>query len=354
MKESPNKRSLFNPPLPYSPKGDIVAGITVGIITIPQAIAYALLAGLPPIYGLYGAFIPLLIYGGIANSHFLNIGPVSVISILVFDTLRPHYTPFSPSYIEAVVILGIFIGLFQTLFGILSLGRYIDLIPKSVISGFIQAAAVVIIFSQFPYGFGLNIPSGSSYFSVINYLFTHSEQIHLFSFFLFAISLTILVVFYLIKPNLPTTISLIFLAGIASYLLDFEANGFDLIAEVPQGLPQLILPSPSLLTWDVLSFLPQAAGIAFLASVGSYIMLRTVENKQTLPVQINREFISLGISKIGSAFFGALPPAGSFNRTILLIKVGGQTQLANIVAAMVILLTLFFLTPVVYYLPLPQ
>jgi sulfate permease, SulP family len=340
--------NLFNLPDNYSLKNDVIAGITIGFVTIPQAMAFALLAGLPPIYGLYGSLIPLVIYAFFASSNFLNVGPVSVISIFIFQTLTPFESPFTAAYINSAIILGIMIGLIQYLMGLFRLGTFANYLQKSVISGFIQAAAIVIILSQLSPGFGIELPIEGTYFGKVIYLLNNIASSHSVSTFLFISSLSILFVFATYFPKFPTTITLLVLSGLASFLLDFEAMGVALIGEVPVGLPVFIMPSFSS---ESLRLLPGALGIAFVASIGSVIMAKNLEESQPFPLDVNQDLRALGLTKIASAFFGSLVPAASFNRTILNIKVGAQTQVAGLFAALIILLTLLFLTPIVYFLP---
>ena len=136
--------------------------------------------------------------------------------------------------------------------------------------------------------------------------------------------------------------------GIAAFVFDFEALGISLIGEVPQGLPSLILPEFS---QDIWLYLPSAFGIAFVTSIGSFVMAKNVADRQAKPWKPNQDLVALGLTKIVSAFFGSLVPAGSFNRSILVIKSGAKTQLAGLVAALILIFTLLFLTPIVYYLP---
>ena len=162
-------KTIFNFPNKYSFIDDLLAGITVGIVTIPQAMAFAILAGIPPIYGLYGSFIPLLIYGFLSSSNYLNVGPVSIVSIFIFDVLSNTVEPFTTEYINDLVILGILVGVIQFLFGVFGFGKFLRYIPISIISGFIQAAAIIIIISQFTTAFGVEFPDNG--LKKIPYLF---------------------------------------------------------------------------------------------------------------------------------------------------------------------------------------
>ena len=340
--------NFFNPPENYRYRDDLVAGITVGVITIPQAMAFALLAGLPPIYGLYGAFIPLLVYALLGSSNYLNVGPVSVIAIFVFESLSPIVTPFTFDFVIAVVTLGLLIGLIQVLAGVFKLGRFVNYLPKSVVSGFVQAAAVVIIISQLSPAFGVPVSLKASYAERLYQLYLSIADFNLITTALFLVSLSLLFVFAKVFPKFPTAIVLLMITGIAAFVFDFESLGIRLIGEVPQGLPHLILPQFDQNSWR---YLPSAFGIAFVTSIGSFVMAKNVEEHQLTPWKPNQDLIALGLAKIISALFGSLVPAGSFNRSILVIKSGAKTQLAGLIAATILLFTLLFLTPIVYYLP---
>ena len=338
--------SIFNFPKKYSFLDDVLAGITVGIVTIPQAMAFAILAGIPPIYGLYGSFIPLLIYGFLSSSNYLNVGPVSIVSIFIFDILSNSVQPFTTDYLNDLVILGIMVGIIQFLFGIFGFGKFLRYIPLSIISGFIQAAAIVIIISQLTAAFGVEFPVDG--LKKIPYLLTHLHELKLNTTLLFLLSIVFLSLFAIFFPRFPTSISLVVVTGILSYLFDFEKYGLLLIGEVPRGLPELIFPTFDI---NVTKYLPGALGIAIVASMGSSIMAIKLEPDQPKKIKLNREYMALGLTKFISSFFGSMPSAGSFNRTILAYKIGGKTQITSIVSSVIILFTILYLTPVVYYFP---
>ncbi|MBR48578.1 MAG: hypothetical protein CMC59_08480 [Flavobacteriaceae bacterium] len=339
-------KKFFNFPNKYSFQDDLLAGITIGIVTIPQAMAFALLAGIPPIYGLYGSFLPLLVYGLLSSSNYLNVGPVSIISIFIFNVLSQNVEPFTTEYINDLVILGVMVGLIQLLFGVFGIGKYLKYIPLSIISGFIQAAAILIIASQLSTAFGIEFPVDG--LKKIPYLLLNIHELKLNTTLLFLISLIFLFLFAKFFPRFPTSISLVCVTGILSYLLDFEKHGLLLIGDVPKGLPVFIFPTFDI---DYIKYLPGAFGIAFIASIGSSIMALKLEPYQPNKINLNREYISLGIAKFLSSFFGSMLSAGSFNRTILAYKIGGKTQITGIVSSIIILLTILYLTPVVYYFP---
>lgn len=339
-------KTIFNFPKKYFFLDDLLAGITVGIVTIPQAMAFAMLAGIPPIYGLYGSFIPLFIYGFLSSSNYLNVGPVSIVSIFIFDVLSNNVKPFTTEYINDLVILGIMVGVIQFLFGVFGFGKFLRHIPMSIISGFIQAAAIIIIISQFTTAFGVEFPVHG--LKKIPYLLTHLHELKLNTTLLFLISIIFLFLFAIFLPRFPTSIFLVLVTGILSYLFDFEKYGLLLIGEVPSGLPEFIFPTFSI---NALKYFPGALGLAIITSIGSSIMAIKLEPYQPKKIKLNREYISLGLAKIISSFFGSMLSAGSFNRTILAYKIGGKTQITGIVSSIIILFTILYLTPVVYYFP---
>ena len=317
-------KTIFNFPNKYSFLDDLLAGVTIGIVTIPQAMAFALLAGIPPIYGLYGSFIPLLIYGLLSSSNYLNVGPVSIVSIFIFDILSNHVKPFTTEYINDLVILGIMVGIIQFLFGLFGFGKFLRHIPISIISGFIQAAAIIIIISQFTTAFGIEFPVEG--LKKIPYLLTHLHELKLNTTLLFLISIIFLFLFAIFFPRFPTSIFLVLVTGFLSYLFDFEKYGLLLIGEVPRGFPELIFPTFSI---NALKYFPGALGLAIITSIGSSIMAIKLEPYQPKKIKLDREYISLGLAKIISSFFGSMLSAGSFNRSILAYKIGGKTQITR-------------------------
>ena len=220
--------------------------------------------------------------------------------------------------------------------------------PKSVVSGFVQAAAVVIIFSQLSPAFGVPLPMKGSYVERLYQLYLNVPNFNYITTVLFLGSLSLLFIFANVFPKFPTAIALLLITGITAFIFDFESLGISLIGEVPKGLPSFISPKFDENFWQ---YLPSAFGIAFVTSIGSFVMAKNLEGKQLSPWKPNQDLIALGLAKIASAFFGSLVPAGSFNRSILVFKSGAKTQLAGLVSATILLFTLIYLTPVVYYLP---
>ena len=330
---------------------DIAAGITVGFIMIPQAMAFALLAGIPPIYGLYGCFIPVLVFAFFASSPYLSIGPVSVISIFILQQLQPLAEPFSADFVSWVLLLGFMVGIIQVVIGLFKGAKYIEMLPKEIISGFIHAAVIIIVFSQLGAITTLTFPREMNYVQMIKITMDRAQEIHLFSVSLFFISIVLLFGIKLKFKRFPMALTLLLVTGLMAYFQHWESKGIQLIGAIPKGLPEFMLFDFSIHRW--LTLLPTALGLSFLATVGSFIMGKAFAEEQVIPYNPNKEVIALGVSKMVGAFFGALVPVGSFNRTLLNKASGAQTQIAALVAASIVGLTLLFLTPYVYYLPMP-
>lgn len=330
---------------------DIAAGITVGFIMIPQAMAFALLAGVPPIYGLYGCFIPVIVFAFFASSPYLSIGPVSIISIFILQQIQPLAEPFSSEFVAWVLLLGLMVGFIQLLIGVFKWSKYIEMLPKEIISGFIHAAVIIIAFSQLEAITTLHFSREMNYAQMIHVLMVQRADIHLFSFFLFSISMLLLLAVKLKFKRFPMALLLLLITGLLAYFFQWESQGVQLIGDIPIGLPSIVFFDLSLHRW--ITLFPSAIGISFLATVGSFIMGKAFEADSSIPYNPNKEVIALGISKIIGTFFGALMPVGSFNRTLLNKASGAQTQIASLVAASIVGLTLVFFTPYVYYLPLP-
>ncbi len=196
--------------------------------------------------------------------------------------------------------------------------------------------------------FGVPVSSKVSYAERLYYLYLSVANFNLITTALFLGSLSLLFIFGKVFPKFPTAMALLFFAGVAAFIFDFESLGISLIGEVPQGLPSFISPK---FDQHFLHYIPSAFGIAFVTSIGSFVMAKNLEDQQHSPWKPNQDLIALGLAKIVSAFFGSLVPAGSFNRSILVLKSGAKTQLASLVAATILLFTLLYLTPIVYYLP---
>lgn len=329
---------------------DLVAGLTVGIMLVPQGMAYALLAGMPPIYGLYGSLLPMVLYGLLGTSRQLSIGAVAVPALLILAGVSALAEPFSERYVELVLITGLLVGVMQVMMGFLRLGVLVNFLSHPVILGFTSAAGVIIAVSQLKYLLGIPIPRCTHLHETVSYACMHLWEIHWPSFLICAGGIFIILGLRTINRNIPGAliITILGIALVAIFRLD--QVGVGIVGKVPTGLPEFRIPS---FTWDtVVALLPTVISVNIIGFVGSIgiAKLLEVKNKDT-KVQANQELFALGIAKIGGAFFQAFPASGSFTRSLISNEAGAKTGMASILTAALIALTLLFLTPLFYYLP---
>ena len=334
-------------------KKNFFSGLTVGVLLVPQAIAYAFLAGLPPIYGLYSCLIPILIYAIFGTSPHLNIGPVAITSIILMAGISKLAPPFSESYIYFVLATGCITGIVQVFLGLLKMGFITQIMSEPVISGFISAAAIVIILSQLGSGFGLEVPKGITPIEVIIYFFNHLHEVHLLTAILTILSVSVLLISKKIKPNFPMPLVLIITMTILSYALNFKKLGVDILGKIPKGLPQLQTFELSINTLEQIA--PTVFTLVIIGYMGSIGIAKSFEMKhQTYKINPNKELIALGLAKIFGTFFQGNLASGSYSRSAINEAAGATTKISGVISAGVIALTLLFLTPLIYYLPKPS
>ncbi|WP_010522636.1 SulP family inorganic anion transporter [Aquimarina agarivorans] len=331
-------------------KNDAVAGFTVGVILIPQAIAYAFLAGIPPIYGLYSSLIPLLIYAFLGTSRHLSIGPVAVTSILLMTGISSLAAPFTNHFVALVLLTGLLVGILQILMGALRMGFLVSVIAQPVISGFISAAAFIIIASQLNAVLGMQIPSGMSTFSAVIYVLKNNSNAHLPTLLISAISLFFLIVMRQIKKSFPTAIVLLVLFVAISYYQNFSAKGIEIIGKIPDGLPSFYWPKMDWITLKQL--MPTVFILTVIGYIGSIGIAKSFQMKhRNYTVNPNQELIALGFSKVIGTFFQGNLASGSYSRSAINEDAGAKTQVSTIITAFIILMALLFLTPLLFYLP---
>lgn len=329
---------------------DLAAGLTVGIILIPQGMAYALLAGLPPIYGLYGGLVPLILYAVFGTSRQMSIGPVAISGLLVLAGISQLAEPQSPRYIELAILTGLLAGVVQLTMGLFRLGILVNFLSQPVISGFSSAAAVIIGVSQLEYVFRVSVPHELNTFERATFLAGHVTDFHWPTAALALGSLALLIAFRYLHKRLPGALIVTMLGMGLVYLLGLDQQGIDIVGSVPAGLPGFQLPQFS--GTAVRDVLPTVFTLSVIGVVESMSIALAIESQnRTHTVRPNQELIAIGLSKIGGAFFRALPTSASFTRSAINNAAGARTGLASLVTAGVVALTLIWLTPLFYYLP---
>ncbi|MEZ5044637.1 MAG: solute carrier family 26 protein [Saprospiraceae bacterium] len=329
---------------------DIIAGLTVGVMLIPQGMAYAMLTGMPPIYGLYGGFIPLFFYAIFGTSRQMSIGPVAISALLVLAGVSELETPGTPAYIELVILSGCLIGIAQMLLGFFRMGFLVNFLSHPVLVGFTSAAAVIIAVSQLKDLLGFSIPRFSHSYESLLYAIQHLEQTNFLtlSFCLGAIFLILFLKW--INKTIPGALIAAIIGTFLAWLFQLNESGLSIVEDVPDGLPSFEVP---LLAWDKIRLLlPTVFTVTIICIVESIGIAKVLEAKhQNYVVRPNQELFALGISKIVGSFFQSLPTSGSFSRSAVNDEAGAQSGIASIVSALLIGMTLVFLTGLVYFLP---
>lgn len=317
-------------------KNDLIAGITVGVLLIPQGMAYAILAGLPPIYGLYAALIPQLVYFFLGTSSKLAVGPVATDALLVATSLSLLNIQNQQEYILYAITLSFFIGSLQIIMSGLKLGFIVNFLSKPVINGFTSAVAILIIISQSKIFFSGQLLSNLS--------FNKSEIL---------IGLFTLVIALLSKkyiPKIPNALLLVTLSIILSYFFYKPEYPIKLIGKIPNGLPSFVIPQINYTSLKTLFW--SALTIAFIGFVEAMSINKALEEqhvqKETEP---NKELLALGASNLIGSFFQSFPISGGFSRTAVNVQSGAKTKFRAVFSIIVLVLVLLFLTPVFYYLP---
>jgi SulP family sulfate permease len=329
--------------------GDLSAGLTVGIMLIPQGMAYAMLAGLPPIYGLYTATIPLILYAIFGTSRQLAVGPTAVMSLLVASEIGLMAQQGTSHYIELAILLAMIVGFLQLLMGFLRLGFLINFLSHPVISGFTSAAAIIIGFSQLKHLLGIHIPRGNIYETIHN-IIVHSDEINIYTFGIGVVSIVVIILMKRINKKLPSPLVVIVLSTLVVYFFGLDKMDVMIVREVPPGLPTFALP---FIDWKVIvDLLPIAITISLIGFTESIAVAKAVQGKhKEYDIVPNQELIALGIANIGGSLFHAFPTTGGFSRTAVNEQAGAKTGIASVISALVVLFTLLFLTEYFYYLP---
>lgn len=336
-------------------RADAIAGLTGGIVLVPQGVAFATIAGMPPEYGLYAAMLPAIVAAFWGSSWHLVSGPTTAISLVVFATISPLAPAGSPEFVRLVLTLTLLVGIFQLALGALRMGTLVNFVSHTVVVGFTAGAAVLIAASQVKNFFGIPVPRGSSVWQVLTAMVQHAESINPY---VTAVAVATVLCSVVVKrwwPRMPYMIAAMVAGGVAAALLNAvfgaERTGIASIGALAVGLPPLSMPDLSLATVEKL--VPIAVAVALLALTEAVSIARAVALKSGQRIDGNQEFIGQGLSNLAGAFFSGYASSGSFNRSGLNHAAGARTPLAAALSAVFLLLILLFLAPMAKYLPIP-
>ncbi len=332
-------------------KGDMTAALIVSIIFIPQSMAYAIIAGVPIVMGLYAATIPLIIYALFGSSRYLSVGPISIVSLLAFSGVSRISEPDSTSFLELIIVLGFIIGFLQLLMGLAKAGKIFDYISPLVVQGFTSAVAIIIALNQLKSLIGVDLPK---YENLITYLYAIYQKLPNSHFYTVCIGLGSLIFLLLFKRLRNLSFLGPFIVVVASTLLvrgfDLNTKGVATIGAVPKGIPQFSLNLPTIEIFQLL--FPIAFMIATISFLESYAVVQTLANKNGEKINGNQELVGLGLANMSSSFIGAIPVGGALSRTAVNYQSGAKSNLSLLLTAILVFISLQFLTQLFYYLPL--
>ncbi len=345
--------------------GDLMAGMVVAIMLMPQSMAYAMLAGLPPQIGLYTAVLPLVFYAFFGSSRSLGVGPVAIISLMVAHALAPIATPGSAEYIALALVLAMMSSLVLISAGLLRLGFLTNFIGHPVIAGFTTAAAIIIACSQLKHMLGLSLPPTKNLWELLNVIYANLHNVNPTTLLLSLLGVVIMISRAQFRHRLremgfsegismalPKGMALLLVVISATYAWAFSIDqtaGVAIVGAIPPGFPAIAPPSFDYDVWKQL--LPAAVLISVVGLVESLSVAKALATRKRQKVDPNQELIGLGAANFGAAMTGGYPVTGSFSRSVVNFTSGNNTQLSAIITAFLIAVVLIFFTPLLYHIP---
>lgn len=334
-------------------RADLIAGLTVAIVVVPQAVAFAAIAGMPPQYGLYAGMIPPIIAAFFGSSWHLMSGPTTAASIVLLSSLSVYAEPMSPEYVTLAITLTFMVGIIQLAMGMARMGAVVNFISHSVVVGFTTGAAILIASKQLKNFFGVPIPRDGNLFETLNH-FIH--QVPNTNLYILAIAMLTLVSGLYVKKRYPKIPFLIvallsgsFLGVALNLVFGHDVTGIKTVGALPQTLPPLSAPDFSLETFQKLA--PAAFAMTLFALTEAISIGRAVGIRSGQLVDGNQEFIGQGLSNIAGSFFSAYVATGSFNRTSLNYQAGAKTPMSAMTAGVLEIFIVLAIAPLVAYLP---
>ena len=331
-------------------KGDLSAGLTVGVMLIPQGMAYAMIAGLPPIYGLYASTLPLIIYAIFGTSRQLAVGPVAMVSLLTAAGIGVLAEGGTETYIALAVALALMVGLIQFFLGVFRLGFLVNFLSHPVISGFTSAAALIIGLSQLKHLLGVKLARSHHVHEIVLEAVEKLPLTHIPTLLIGLGGIVLILIVKRINKAIPGPLLAVIFGILVVWGLSLSGQGVAIVGSVPEGLPDFALPTFGGEHFNAL--IPVALTIALVSFMESIAVAKAIQAKhKDYKVEANQELIALGAANIGGSFFLSYPTTGGFSRTAVNDQAGAKTPLASLISAGLILLTLSFLTPLFYFLP---
>jgi SulP family sulfate permease len=328
---------------------DLVAGVTVAVVLIPQSMAYAMLAGLPPVYGLYAAVLAPLIASMWGSLQQLSTGPIAILSLLVLTTLSPLAEPGTARYIELALLLSFMVGILYLAIGVFRLGAVMSFISHSTVRGFTSAAALIICATQIPSLLGINVHRHEYLFPMLYDIVTGLPATHVPTLIVGLLAFAIILVARKYRATFPGGLVALVLTTVPLVLFEWHERGIALIGPTPAGLPHFQVPSLDFNTMSML--LGSAIVVALVSFAETYSVGKAISSGTKQKVDVNQEFIGQGLANLVGSFFQSYPVSGSFSRTAINFTSGAKTWISSVVAAFGVIIALLFLTPFIAYVP---
>jgi len=332
-----------------SVKADLIAGFTGAVIVLPQGVAFATIAGLPPEFGLYTAMVTPIIAALFGSSRHLISGPTTAISIVVFAAISNHAEPGTAEFISLALTLTFLAGVYQLAFGLARLGSLVNFVSHTVVIGFTAGAAILIATSQMKNVLGVHVAKGESFFHTWLDLWHEVGNTNLY---ILIVAVTTLVSALLIKrfyPKIPNLLIGLIVGSFVALAFSGSDVNIQLVGEIPAHLPPLTLPDFSFASIKMLA--PEAFAVALLGLIEAVSISRSIATKSNQRIDANQEFIGQGLSNITGSFFSSYAGSGSFTRSGINYASGAKTPLSAIFAAIILMIIVLLIAPLTAYLP---
>lgn len=331
-------------------KADFFAGLTGAVIVLPQGVAFATIAGLPPEYGLYTAMVPPIIAALFGSSFHLVSGPTTAISIVVFSAVSHHAVPGTPEFLSLALTLTFLAGVYQLAFGLARLGALVNFVSHTVVIGFTAGAAILIATSQIKDITGIYVAKGESFLHTWAGLFTGIDSLNVYLVAIALITLFTAILSKKIFPKMPNLLLGMVVGSVVAIYLKEYTNDIKLVGEIPAHLPPISLPDFSLSTIKMLA--PEAFAVALLGLIEAVSISRAVATKSNQRIDSNQEFVGQGMSNLVGSFMSSYAGSGSFTRTGINYEAGAKTPLSAIFAAIALMIIVLLIAPLTAYLPI--
>ncbi|MGD8885416.1 MAG: SulP family inorganic anion transporter [Gammaproteobacteria bacterium] len=337
----------------HSFRSDVMAGLVGAIVVLPQGVAFAAIAGMPPEYGLYAGMIPAIVAALWGSSWHLVSGPTTAASIVLFSTLSNLAEPGSVEYVRLALTLTFMVGIIQLSMGLARLGTLVNFISHSVIIGFTAGAAILIAVNQIKHFFGVEIPRGAHFYEIIVDFISHFDQVNWYVTTVGVVTLAVGILIKLYLRKIPYMIVAMLAGSLVAILLDavfgHDKTGIVTVGALPASLPPLSSPDFSLSTIKDLA--PAALAATLFALVEAVSIAQALAIKSGQHLDGNQEFVGQGLSNLAGSFFSGYVATGSFNRSGLNYEAGAKTPLAAVFAGGLLMVIVLLVAPYASYLP---